>query len=86
MQAYGFVGAPLTAALVAWLQLGMLLAVCRAGGHHRKCWGGWTAEAWRGLGPMCKLGAAGMVRLPSGAAIGCRSVGMYLSIWHPHCR
>ena len=48
MQAYGFVGAPLTAALVAWLQLGMLLAVCRAGGHHRKCWGGWTAEAWRG--------------------------------------
>ena len=47
-----------------WLQLFVLGVICRWKGYHRKCWGGWTTDAFRGAISVFKKSPDFLLRNP----------------------
>ena len=47
VQTYGFYGAPLGGVVGSWINLVLLILYCLFSGCHRKCWGGWSGDAFR---------------------------------------
>ena len=60
VQTYGFYGAPLGGVVGSWINLVLLILYCLFSGCHRKCWGGWSGDAFRDLKLLAKLSTAGM--------------------------
>lgn len=59
----GFVGAAIAVLLTYWSMFIALLAIVWVRGLHRKTWGGWSKEAFKGLREFCSLGLPGMAML-----------------------
>ena len=62
----GFIGAPIAQAVASWFQLAVFIVVIRIRGLQRKCWHGWSREAWRDWMPMLVLGASGTLQTMGG--------------------
>ena len=58
---FGFIGAPLANAALNWFLLLALSTMTILRGMHKKCWGGWSWQAFSNWWPMVKIGAAGVM-------------------------